>query len=144
MSTKAIIQSQINLITAGGLNTASEAVNIWQSLLEEMFQTTHTMSNVSAPNQFTYNLRFKKIGNLIWVDGTVKSEFTVAWGNVSLVTIDDANFYAKTGQDTKGFVVGENSLSNGLLKFTTNSIFLETNIGPGNTIRINNHYQTND
>lgn len=137
------------LVTAvNGFITAVQSIaNHRLSMLEiinTLFQTTYIMSNVAGPDQFTYTLRFKKIGNVIWVDGTVKNEYTIPKGNISLVTIGNSEYFAKTGQDTKGFVVGENSLLNGLLKFTTNSIFLETNIGNGNTIRINNHYQCND
>lgn len=143
MATKASLTSAVNGFITAVVNIANHRLSMLQ-LINELFQTTHSMSNVSAPNQFTYNLKFKKIGNVIWVDGTVKNEYTYPRGNMSLVTIDNSLFFAKTGQDTKGFVVGDASLQNGLLKFTTNSIFLETNIGNGNTIRINNHYQTND
>lgn len=143
MATKAGLISAVNgYITA--VITQLKHRNSMLEIINELFQTTHTMSNVSAPNQLTYNLKFKKIGNLVWVDGTVKNEYTIAIGNTNLVTIDNSLFFAKTGQDTKGFVVGENSLSNGIINFTTDKIFIVTNIGAGNTIRINNHYQTND
>ena len=144
MATKSTLITAVNGFIANVVSITKHR-NSMLEIIDTLFQTTYVMSNVAGPDQFTYTLRFKKIGNVIWVDGTVKNEYTSgAHGNVSLVTIDNSEFYAKTGQDTKGFVVGENSLSNGLLKFTTNSIFLETNIGNGNTIRINNHYQCND
>lgn len=141
--TKAALTTAVNgFITS--IVTVLKHRNSMSELINTLFQTTHTMSNVAAPNQFTYNLKFKKIGNLIWVDGTIKNEYSVVQGNISLVTINNSEYFAKTGQDTKGLVVGENSLSNGIVNFTTSSIFLVTNIGPGNTIRVNNHYQTND
>lgn len=143
MATKASLTSAVNGFITAVVNIANHRLSMLQ-LINELFQTTHSMSNVSAPNQFTYNLKFKKIGNVIWVDGTVKNEYTSPMGNISLLTINDSRFFAKTGQDTKGTIVGENSLSNGLINFTTDKIFLPGNIGPGNTVRVNNHYQTND
>lgn len=143
MATKSTLITAVNGFLTSVV-TILKHRNSMLELINTLFQTTYVMSNVAGPDQFTYTLRFKKIGNVIWVDGTVKNSYTVPMGSISLVTIGNSEYFAKTGQDTKGFVVGEDSLSNGLLKFTTNSIFLETNIGPGNSIRINNSYQTND
>ena len=143
MATKSTLITAVNGFIASVVSIAKHR-NSMLELINTLFQTTYVMSNVAGPDQFTYTLRFKKIGNVIWVDGTVKNSYAITKGNISLVTIGNAEYFAKTGQYTKGNVIGENSLSNGLLKFTTDSIFLETNIGPGNSIRINNHYQTNN
>lgn len=143
MATKSALITAVNGFISSVVSITKHR-NSMLELINTLFQTTYVMSNVAGPNQFTYTLRFKKIGNVVWVDGTIKNSYTIPKGNISLVTIGNSEYFAKTGQDTKASVVGDNSLSNGLLKFTTDSIFLETNIGPGNSIRINNHYQTND
>ena len=143
MATKSALITAVNGFISSVVSITKHR-NSMLELINTLFQTTYAMSNVAAPNQFTYNLKFKKIGNVIWVDGIIKNSYTLTQGNISLVTIGNSEYFAKTGQDTKCSVVGDNSLLNGLLKFTTNSIFLETNIGPGNSIRINAHYQTND
>jgi len=141
--TKSALITSINGYITSVVNIAKHR-NSMLDLINQLFQTTYTMSNVEAPDQFTYNLKFKKQGNLVHIDGFIKNNYPYMRGNEILVTIGNSEFYAKTGQETISQVVGSTSLSNGIVSFALSSIYLVTNLGALSTININTTYQTND
>jgi len=144
MSTKAQIAANIAAINTGGSNTAVEVRLPFSNLNDEIFQTTFNMTVADAPSVISYNLNFKKVGNIVYIDGYVKNGNTFMIGNQPILTIGNSLYFAKTGQDTTAAVVGTTSLSNGLVLFSADIIGLITNLGAGSKIIINAQYQTND
>lgn len=140
-------------LTASMYGYISAVVNIVKhrnsmlDLINEFFQTTYIMDNGAVPDQFSYRLRFKKQGNLVHVDGYIRNDYLSIRGDEILVTIDNPDYFAKTGQEV-AFSVSSNFLTNGValigLVGLNSSIFLATNIGAGELIYINTTYQTND
>jgi len=140
---KATLISTINgFLTA--VITQLKHRNSMLEIINTLFQTTYVLSNTPAPNQFTYNLKFKKIGNIVHVSGFVKNDFSTMQGSTIVATIGNSLYNCKTANDVILNVTGTTSLQNGLLSVAENNLFLITNIGIGNTIIINGHYQTND
>jgi len=143
MANKSTLISNINgFITA--IITQSKVRNAYLELVNSLFQTTTVQTLTTGSDVFWYNLRYKKIGNIVYIDGSITNKYTISKSGVVVVTIPDSLFYAKTGQDTIAIGVTESTGTNVLVSFATSSIYLIGTIGAGQRIYINQHYQTND
>jgi len=144
MANKANTISAINtFITA--VVTVTKVRNAFLELVNTLFQTTTTQTLTTGSNVFWYDLRYKKIGNIVFIDGYIQSKFSVVKPSTTVaVTIPNSLFFAKTGQDTfaLGFPAGTGT--NVILKFSDDEIILGGSISPNQTILINSSYQTND
>lgn len=142
MSTKSGLISAINgFITA--IITQAKHRNSMLELVNELFQTTTRITRTSGVGGYYYDLRFKKIGNIVFIDGFIKNNTGVFANNVSMITIPDSVYYAKTGQDTLLRCTND-IFTNILISFATSSIAVLSPLAPDVTITINAHYQTND
>jgi hypothetical protein len=141
MATKSALITSINTFITAVINPTKHR-NSMLDLVNELFQTTTTQVINTGLNIFYCNLRYKKIGNIIYIDGTIQSAYSTVQSGVVLVTIPNAIFYSKTGQDT--VVVCQTNGDSCLVSFATNSIALLSPLTPYQTIYINAHYQTND
>lgn len=114
-------------------------------LITELFPTTYTMYlSPVTPDAISYELNFSKIGNLVTVSGFIKNGFSYMIGSQDLLTIGNSLYFAKTGESTICDITGNSTLLNGLVEITTDKIYLLTNLGAGNSFRINATYKTND
>jgi len=147
MATKSGLIASVNgFITA--VITQLKLRNGFLDIINELFQTTTTQTITTGTNVFWCNLRYKKVGNIVYIDGSITSKYTQAVEDLVLITIPNSLFYAKTGQDTISVsaFTSQSSITQGtkILSFATSSIYLIGSISPNQTIYINSHYQTND
>ena len=133
---KSTLISTINgFITA--IITQLKVRNSLLELINTLFQTTTTQTLTTGSNVFWYNLRYKKIGNIVYIDGYITNKYSVIKSATNLLTIPNALYYAKTGQDT---FVNQKPL----ISASSTTLYLIDAIAPNETIYINAHYQTND
>lgn len=96
MSTKAQVDAKITAIQDGGANTALEAREAWQIIANELFPTTltddETTTNVITKvyDFIEYDLRFKKIGNTVYVNGSIKNIGTTFNAGETLATFSNS------------------------------------------------------
>jgi hypothetical protein len=64
--------------------------------------------------------------------------------NTTLITIPNANFFAKNLQETQDLITNDITYSLGIVSISHNVIYLLGNLGGGSRVRINATYQTND
>jgi len=141
MATKSALITAINGYITAIVTIANHRLSML-SIVNEIFQTTTTQTLATGSNVFWYNLRYKKVGNIVYIDGTIQSKYFTTQNSVVLVTIPNSVYYAKTGQDT---VVRCNSdMGDCTITFSTSSINLTSPISPNQIVYINAHYQTND
>jgi hypothetical protein len=147
MATKSGLIASVNGFITAVINTTKHR-NSMLELINELFQTTTTQTISSGTNVFWCSLRYKKIGNLIYIDGTITSKYTQAVEDLDLITIPNSLFFAKTGQSTSSGAVSTTPTSIAqtvtLITFAVDKISLLGSISPNQTIYINSHYQTND
>jgi hypothetical protein len=147
MATKSALISAINGFITSVVNITKHR-NSMLEIVNEIFQTTTTQTITTGTNVFWCNLRYKKVGNIVYIDGSITSKYTQAVEDLVLITIPNSLFYAKTGQDTISVsaFTSQSSITQGtkILSFATSSIYLIGSISPNQTIYINSHYQTND
>lgn len=132
------LNTLINTIETGGLNTAVEVRDVLQGIKGEMFPTIHSMFLGSDGNNINYNLRFTKIGNLVYMNGYIKNDTPNIVSSQVLVTIDNSLYFAKSTREaviTKG---------NTLFSINNSSIYLINNLPIGVFTYFNEIYQTND
>ena len=87
--TNAQLNTLINTIETGGLNTALEVRDVLQGIKNEMFPTIHNMLLGSDGTNINYNLRFSRIGSLVYLSGYIKNDTSNIVGYQSLLTIDN-------------------------------------------------------
>lgn len=144
-TTKASLISTINgFITA--IVSVTKVRNAYLELINIFFSTTIVKSNTSAPNQFTYNLKFNKKGNMVHCSGFIKNDYAIIKGNEIIFTQTDSELYCKTGQDTTAYGMNATALSNQsvMINFNNANIYLNGAFQVGAIIYINASYQTND
>ncbi len=146
MNKTALISAINTFITA--VVSVTKVRNAYLELVNTLFQTTTTQTITTGTNVFWCNLRYKKVGNIVYIDGSITSKYTQAVEDLVLITIPNSLFYAKTGQDTvtSAIMTNPSSIATNLalLSFATSSIYLIGSIAQNQTIYINSHYQTND
>jgi len=141
MATKSALITAVN----GYLTAVITYLTHRSSMLEiinAIFQTTTNQTLATGSNVFWYNLRYKKIGNIIYIDGTIQSKYSTTQNSVTLVTIPDSLFYAKTGQTTT--VRCNSDMGDCTILFSTSTISLVSPIAANQIVYVNAHYQTND
>lgn len=144
-TTKASLISTINgFITA--IVSVTKVRNAYLELINIFFSTTIVKSNTPASNQFTYNLKFNKKGNMVHCSGFIKNDYAIIKGNEIIFTQTDSELYCKTGQDTTAYGMNSTSLSNQsvMINFNNANIYLNGAFQVGAIIYINASYQTND
>lgn len=141
MATKSALTTAINGYITAVINIANHRLSMLE-LINSLFQTTVIDSDITGINKFTKDLRYKKIGNIVYIDGWIRNNYTTSQADLNIAVIPNSLFYAKTGQNTD---VIQFSTSNPYkLTFITDSIYLTHSIPPFEKIFINAHYQTND
>lgn len=144
-TTKASLISTINgFITA--VVSVTKVRNAYLELINTFFSTTITKSNTAGSNQFTYNLKFNKKGNIVTCFGFIRNDYAIIKGNENIFTQTDTELYAKTGQDTTAYGMNATALSNQstMLIFQGANLYLNGAMQPNATIYINATYQVND
>ena len=86
MATKSSLISTINgYITS--VVTVLKVRNAFSSIINELFQTTTTYSLETGTNVFRYKLRFKKIGNIVFLDGYITNKYTTPQSALNIYII---------------------------------------------------------
>ena len=136
--TNAQLNTLINTIETGGLNTALEVRDVLQGIKNEMFPTIHNMLLGSDGTNINYNLRFSRIGSLVYLSGYIKNDTSNIVGYQSLLTIDNVLYFAKTERPPK-FIKNN-------IEFTiyADVFYLNNYLPIGEFIFFNEIYQTND
>jgi hypothetical protein len=147
MATKAGLISAINGFITSVVNITKHR-NSMLELVNELFQTTTIQTITTGTNVFWCNLRYKKIGNIVFIDGSITSKYTQAVEDLDLITIPNSLFFAKSLQLTAsiGLVTSTSSIAQDFrfIYFENDKIKLNGSISQNQTIFINAHYQTND
>jgi len=144
-TTKASLISTINGFITAVIDVTKHR-NSMLELINTFFSTTITKSNTAGANQFTYNLKFNKKGNMVHCSGFVKNDYSIIKGNENIFVQTDTELYAKTGQDTTAYGMNSTSLSSQstMLIFNNANIYLNGAFQVGAIIYINASYQVND
>ena len=146
MATKTTIENLINSNLASGSNiTASEHRAVLNIILNELYPTpisdTQATTNVVTKigTNFKYQLQFTKTGRNIHVCGSI----TNISGSI-LDYVDD--ILEVTNTEFKPYtnytLIGSNSNGNVALSFNSDALTLVSSIGVGETIFINQIYQS--
>ena len=146
MATKTTIENLINSNLASGSNiTASEHRAVLNIILNELYPTpisdTQATTNVvtKISNNFTYNLQFSKVGRNIHVCGSITNISGSILSSVEeILEVTNAEFEPYTTYD----FIGSNSNGNVILSFNSDALTLVSSIGVGETIIINQTYQS--
>ena len=144
MATKTSITSTINgFITA--IVTVTKVRSAFDTLLNNLYPTpisdTQLTTNVVTKigTKFTYNLQFSKVGRNIHICGNIKNVSGSILGSLEeILEVTNAEFepyttYTLTGSNLNGNVV---------LSFSSDALTLVSSIGVGETIVINQTYQS--
>lgn len=142
-TTKASLISTINGFITAVIDVTKHR-NSMLELINTFFSTTITKSNTAGANQYTYNLKFNKKGNMVTCIGFIRNDYATIRGNEICFTQSDTELYSKTGQDTISSGVLFPSNANCRISFSTNTIYLLDSISSGGTLQINTTYQVND
>lgn len=142
-TTKASLITTINGFITAVIDVTKHR-NSMLELINTFFSTTIVKSNTQAPNQFTYNLKFNKKGNMVTCVGFIQNSYATIRGNEIIFTQTDSELFAKTGQDTIAVGVLEPNGTNCIVSFATSSIYLVDSIPSGARLNINASYQVND
>lgn len=154
MSTKAQIQAKINQITTGGLNTAVEAVEVWQIIADELFSpivsnskttTSLTPQSISSTTHtwLNYNINVKKEGNVVKITGWLENKSSSLQTGFTALTFSDSQYNARTGLDTVA-PAPANDDSVIQVSYSGTGIYVISTMIPNTTYRINHFYYTND
>ena len=146
MATKTTIENLINSNLASGSNiTASEHRAVLNINLNELYPTpisdTQATTNVVTKigTKFTYNLQFSKVGRNIHVCGSITNVSGSILNSVEeILEVTNSEFEPYT---TYGFL-GSNLNGNVSLSFSSDALVLVSSMGVGETITINQTYQS--
>lgn len=142
METKSSLISTINgYITS--VVTVLKVRNAFSSIINELFQTTTTYSLETGTNVFRYKLRFKKIGNIVFLDGYITNKYTTPQSALNIYSIPNSLYYGKTSEDTVCVIPTTNG-TYANISISGDVIYLISALGINETLRFNIHYQTND
>jgi hypothetical protein len=135
--TNAQLNTLINTIDTGGLNTALEVRNVLQGIKGEMFNTSHIQEIASNGSNFNYKLTFEKIGNICFISGYFRNDTnTILDASNYAITINNSIYFPKTNES---FII--NSLNNNV--FIINPFY---NFSPNIIVfgeKINNDFNLN-
>jgi len=152
--TNAELNTLINTIDTGGVNPAIEVRDVLQGIKGEMFQTSHLQEVASNGNNFNYTILYNKIGNICFVNGTIRNETSTILTDYNIL-IDNSIFYPKTNtanviqmREDYSLVVFSQflSLSNILTigRYINNTLDISTGLPVGSSFSFNGFYKIND
>ena len=142
MATKSGIITAINGFITSVVDITKHR-NSMLELVNELWQTSNIQLVQSGTNLFWCNLTYKKVGNLVFLSGSITNKFTIAKNGVTMITIPNAQYFGKTSNDTVCVVpTTDGSLIQ--ISISETGIYLIGNLAPNQQLRLNIHYQTND
>ena len=144
MATKTSIASAINgFITA--IVTVTKVRSAFDTLLNNLYPTpisdTQLTTNVVTKigTKFTYNLQFSKVGRNIHIYGSITNVSGSILGSLEeILEVTNAEFEPYTTYS----LIGSNPNGNVVLSFNSDALMLVSSIGVGETIFINQTYQS--
>ncbi len=143
MITKTQMQTLVNTNLQDDSDiTAEELREVQDIFIDEFFNETTNLTTTGVAST-TCNLKFSKNGNWCWVRGTLRNATLNIIGDLTICNLP-TGLEAKTGENTLANIVEVSTLQNGLVSFSGTGIYLTTNIGSGNSVRINTIYKLND
>lgn len=142
-TTKSSLISAINGFITSVINITKHR-NSMLELINVFFSTTIVKSNSSASNQFTYNLKFNKKGNMVNVTGFVRNDYATAKSSTIIFINDDSELYCKTSNDVPFFANNTSNGSNVLCTMALQNLFMVGTLPAGQSLTINLTYQVND
>jgi len=146
MSTKTQVQATIDAIADGELNTALEARTAWQIIADELYTApikeqssgVKTITNNTNAN-ISYEIVFRKVGNVVFVNGNIKNTSGSAISNQTAFNITNSVYYARTGFDA--MITGDTATR---LSASGNVFYILNSIAAGAFFYFNASYITND
>ena len=147
MATKTTIENLINSNLASGSNiTASEHRAVLNVILNELYPTpisdTQATTNVVTKigtNYFTYNLQFSKVGRNIHICGIITNVSGSILDSVEeILEVTNSEFEPYTDYT----LIGSTLNGNVQLSFNSDALTLVSSMGVGETIFINQTYQS--
>lgn len=141
--TKAGLITAINTQITAVITQAKHRLSMLE-IVNELFQTTTTQIINTGVNNFHCNLRYKKIGNIVFLDGFITSKYAQTVDPGYLIEIPNSLFYGTTTGVYLLSGIKQSPTSVCSLYIQQGGIYLIGSITPEQTIFINGHYQVND
>ena len=144
MAIKSSITSTINgfitaIVTVSKVRSSFDTIvdNIYPTPISDTQLTTNVVTKIST--KFTYNLQFTKTGRNIHICGNIKNVSGSILNSVEeILEVTNSEFEPYT---TYGFI-GGSSNGNVLLSFNSDALSLTSSMEVGETIIINQTYQS--
>ena len=124
--------------------TKAKVLTSLGNIVNELFQTTLIDSDLAGTNKFHKYLRYKKIGNIVFIDGFYINKYSTSQSIIPLSTIPNSLYYAKTGSANQTGYFGIAYSGAKEIIVAGNEIQLLGSLGVNEKLFINMHYQTND
>ena len=144
MATKTSITSAINgfitaIVTVTKVRSAFDTLlnNVYPTPISDTQLTTNVVTKIGT--KFTYNLQFSKVGRNIHICGNIKNVSGSILNSVEeILEVTNAEFEPYTTYT----LIGSNFNGNVALSFNSESFSLVSSMGAGETIVINQTYQS--
>lgn len=144
MATKTSITSAINgfitaIVTVTKVRSAFDTLlnNVYPTPISDTQLTTNIVTKIGT--KFTYNLQFSKVGRNIHIYGSITNISGSILSSVEdILKITNSEFEPYTNYT----LIGSNSNGNVELYFNSDALTLVSSIGVGETIFINQTYQS--
>lgn len=144
MATKTSITSAINgfitaIVTVTKVRSAFDTLlnNVYPTPISDTQLTTNVVTKIGT--NFTYNLQFSKVGRNIHICGNIKNiSGSILGGVEDILEVTNAEFEPYTLYD----FIGSNTNGNVTLSFNSDALTLVSSMGVGETIIINQTYQS--
>ena len=144
MATKTSITSAINgfitaIVTVTKVRSAFDTLlnNVYPTPISDTQLTTNVVTKIGI--NFTYNLQFSKVGRNIHVYGSITNISGSILSSVEeILEVTNSEFEPYTNYT----LIGSNSNGNVNLSFNSDALTLVSSIGVGETIIINQTYQS--
>ena len=144
MATKTSITSAINgfitaIVTVTKVRSAFDTLlnNVYPTPISDTQLTTNVVTKIGT--KFTYNLQFSKVGRNIHIYGNIKNVSGSILSSVEeILEVTNAEFEPYTNYT----LIGSNPNGNVQLSFNSDALALSSSMGVGETIIINQTYQS--
>ena len=144
MAIKSSITSTINgfitaIVTVSKVRSSFDTIvdNIYPTPISDTQATTNVVTKIGA--KFTYNLQFTKTGRNIHVYGNITNVSGSILNSVEeILEVTNSEFEPYTSYN----FIGSNSNGNVSLSFSSDALTLVSSMGIGETIIINQTYQS--
>lgn len=144
MATKTNITSAINgfitaIVTVTKVRSAFDTLlnNVYPTPISDTQLTTNVVTKIGT--KFTYNLQFSKVGRNIHICGNIKNVSGSVLNSVEdILEVTNAEFEPYTNYN----FIGSNINGNVFLSFSSDALTLVSSMGAGETIVINQTYQS--